>query len=151
MDNAIRRQNKGETISSIHIWSHYGYPDMKTAGDSTVGKPITLWESWPYDERAACEIDKSGDGDCGPYSPPVIPGSGGADSALQAKIRTADSQGHWKVTEYDEITKDPETIAQVLATGSDVWFSMNIGSTWMDPKGDTIGDWTTAQIEGGHA
>jgi hypothetical protein len=28
---------------------------------------------------------------------------------------------------------------------------MNIGSTWMNPNGDTIGDWTSAQIEGGHA
>ena len=41
MDNAIRRQNKGDTTSSLHIWSHYGFPDMKTAGDGTVNKEIT--------------------------------------------------------------------------------------------------------------
>jgi hypothetical protein len=151
MDNAIRRLNKPDTISSLHIWSHYGFPDMRTAGDDTVNKEITTWDAWPYDERLACELDKSGEGDCGPYMPPVVPGGGGLDPTLQAKIKASDSQGHWKVTEYDAIEKDPDTIAALLATGADVWFSMNIGSTWMSPHGDTIADWNQGQIEGGHA
>ena len=151
MDNAIRRQNKGDTTSSLHIWSHYGFPDMRTAGDSTVNKEITTWESWPYDERVACELDRSGEDDCGPYTPPVIPGAAGVDPAVQAKIKDSDSKGHWKVSEYDAIQGDPDTIAAQLATGADVWFSMNIGSTWMNPRGDTIADWSPAQIEGGHA
>ncbi len=149
MDNAIRRQNKPDTMSSLHIWSHYGYPDMKTAGDGTVNKEISTWETWPYDERAACELDKSGDGDCGPYTPPAIPGGAAMDPMLQAKIKDSDSKGHWKVSEYDEVTGDPDTIASILAMGSDVWFSMNIGSTWMSLQGDTIADWTNAQVEGG--
>jgi hypothetical protein len=151
MDNAIRRLNKADTTSSLHIWSHYGFPDMRTAGDGTVNKQITTWDSWPYDERVACELDKSGDGDCGPYSPPVIPGAGGVDPQVQAKIRDSDAKGHWKVSEYDVIQDDPDTIAAQLATGADVWFSMNIGSTWMSPSGDTIADWSPAQVEGGHA
>ena len=151
MDNAIRRLNKGDTTSSLHIWSHYGFPDMRTAGDSTVNKEISTWDTWPYDERVACELDKSGEGDCGPYTPPVIPGAAGVDPTVQSKIKDSDSKGHWKVTEYDAIQSDPDTIAAQLATGADVWFSMNIGSTWMNPKGDTIADWTSAQIEGGHA
>ena len=28
---------------------------------------------------------------------------------------------------------------------------MNIGSTWMNPNGDTIADWTRHSIDGGHA
>ena len=32
MDNAIRRQNKSDTISSLHIWSHYGYPGHEDRG-----------------------------------------------------------------------------------------------------------------------
>jgi Papain family cysteine protease len=151
MDNAVRRLNKPDTISSLHIWSHYGIPDMNTAGEGTVNKEITTWDAWPYDERTACEIDKSGEGDCGPYLPPVIPGGAGVDPLLQAKIKDSDAKGHWKVTEYDAIQKDPDTIAALLATGADVWFSMNIGSTWMSPHGDTIADWSQAQIEGGHA
>jgi hypothetical protein len=151
MDNAIRRLNKGDTISSLHIWSHYGYPDMKTAGDGTVNKQIATWDTWPYDERVACELDKSGDGDCGPYTPPVVAGGAGGDPALQAKIRDTDSKGHWKVSEYDEIGSDPDAIGAILASGADVWLSMNIGSTWMNPIGDTIPDWTQAQVEGGHA
>jgi hypothetical protein len=66
MDNAVRRQNKSDTISSLHLWSHYGYPDLQTAGDSNLNKPIATWDTWPYDERIACELDRSGDGDCGP-------------------------------------------------------------------------------------
>jgi hypothetical protein len=151
MDNAIRRQNKGDTMSSLHIWSHYGYPDMKTAGDGTLNKEIASWDTWPYDERVACELDRSGEGDCGPYSPPAIPGAGAVDPQVQAKVRDSDSKGHWKVSEYDEVKDDPDTIAALLAMGSDVWASMNIGSTWLSPSGDTIADWSAAQIEGGHA
>jgi hypothetical protein len=151
MDNAIRRLNKGDTTSSLHVWSHYGYPDMKTAGDGTVNKEIATWETWPYDERLACELDRSGDGDCGPYTPAVVPGGATTDPTVQAKIKDSDSKGHWKVTEYDEIEGTADAIAAQLSTGSDVWCSMNIGSTWMNPNGDTIADWTQAQIEGGHA
>ena len=28
---------------------------------------------------------------------------------------------------------------------------MNIGSTWLSVSGDTIADWSQAQVEGGHA
>jgi hypothetical protein len=151
MENAIRRQNKSDTISSIHVWSHYGIPDMRTAGDDNLNKVIAVWDVWPYDERAACEIDQSGDGDCGPYTPAVVPGSAGRDAQVQAKIKDADAKGHWKVTAYDEIEGKPDTLAQYLATGSDVWLSMNIGSPWMTLNGDTIADWNAGQVEGGHA
>ncbi len=151
MDNAIRRQNKGDTMSPLHIWSHYGIPVMQNAGDGNVNKAISPWEEWPYDERVACEIDQSGDGDCGPYLPPVVPGAARLDPLVQGKIREADSRGRWRVTEYDEIGAEPDAIAAVLATGADVWFSMNIGSTWLDTRGDTVADWNDAQVDGGHA
>jgi hypothetical protein len=151
MDNAIRRLNKADTVSSLHIWSHYGYPDLQTAGDSNLNKPIATWDTWPYDERVACELDRSGDGDCGPYTPPVVPGAASVDPIVQTRIHDSDSKGHWIVTEIDTVPNDPETMASVLATGADVWLSMNIGDTWMSPSGDTIGDWTQAQVEGGHA
>ncbi len=151
MDNAIRRQNKSETTSSLHIWSHYGFPDMRTAGDDNLNKVIAVWDVWPYDERVACELDQSGDGDCGPYSPAVVPGAASHDAQVQAKIKDSDGKGHWKVTAYDELDGSPDTLAQYLATGADLWLSMNIGSTWMSVSGDTIADWTQAQVEGGHA
>jgi Papain family cysteine protease len=151
MDNGIRRQNKPDTMSPLHIWSHYGLPVIRNAGDDNINRPIAAWDTWPYDERVACEIDQSGDGDCGPYLPPVIPGSAKVDPGVEAKIKDSDAKGRWRVTEYDEITADPDTIGAMLATGADVWFTMNIGSTWMNPQGDTIGDWNEGQVEGGHA
>jgi Papain family cysteine protease len=151
MDNAIRRQNKPDVMSPMHIWSHYGSPVMRSAGDDNMGKVIAAWESWPYDERVACEIDQSGEGDCGPFLPPIVAGAAKADPIVQAKIRESDGKGHWKVTEYDEIPGDPDTLAAILASGADVWFSMNIGNTWLEPHGDTVADWSDAQIDGGHA
>lgn len=147
MDNAIRRQNKQDTMSSLHIWSHYGTPDMGAAGDGNVGKPIATWAQWPYDERLACELDTMPD--CGPYSPPT--GDPGSDKTLQADIKKADGEGAWTITEYDSLPADANTIAGVLATGADVWFAMEIGESWMSPNGDQIADWTQDSIAGGHA
>jgi hypothetical protein len=152
MDNGIRRQNNGDTMSPLHIWSHYGFPVIKNAGDDNLNKTIVAWNEWPYDERVACEIDQSGDGDCGPYLPPVVPGSAKLDPLVQAKVKDSDSKGHWKVTEYDEITPAaPDTIAAMLASGADVWFTMDVGSTWLSLQGDSIADWNEGQIDGGHA
>ncbi len=147
MDNAIRRQNGQDATSSLHIWSHYGTPDMQSAGDGNVGKAIATWPQWPYDERLACELDTSGD--CGPYNPAA--GDPSQDSALQADIKKADAEGAWTITEYDSIPSDATTIAGMLATGADVWFAMQIGDSWMTPNGDTIADWTDDSIDGGHA
>jgi hypothetical protein len=157
MDNAIRRQNKPDVVSPLHLWAHYGYPDMQTAGDDNLNRSIVAWDSWPYDERVACELDRippdptTGAPDCGPYLPPVTAGGAIGDAQLQAKIRSSDSTGRWRASEFDEIPNDPDAIASVLATGADVWVSINIGSSWMNPNGDAIADWTPDQVEGGHA
>jgi hypothetical protein len=147
MDNAIRRQNKPDTTSSLHVWAHYGTPAMDAAGDGNLYKDITTWTQWPYDERLACELDTTGD--CGPYKPPT--GNPGSDAQLQAKIKDSDGNGNWYIKEYDSIQGDPDSIATMLATGADVWFAMQVGETWMTLKGDTIDDWTPDQIAGGHA
>lgn len=150
MDNAIRRQNKSDTTSSLHIWSHYGYPNMQNAGDGNTSKAIVDWATWPYDARTACEMDTSGDNDCGPYKPPATQGSASGDPALRAKIKDADAKGHWKVSEYDEIPADADTIAQMLATGADVWLSIRVGESWFHPNAAfEIADWT--ENDGGHA
>jgi len=152
MDNAIRRMNKTETTSSLHIWSHYGIPSMHSAASGVLNKAIADWPTWPYDERVACELDMSPTrGDCGPYQPPVVQGAGHRDPAIEAKMSAAGKAGQWKVTRIDAIPLNPEAIATALATGADVWFSMEIGKSWMNPNGDTIADWTPATIDGGHA
>ncbi|MFI5042970.1 MAG: C1 family peptidase, partial [Acidimicrobiales bacterium] len=152
MDNGIRRQNKGDTMSSLHIWSHYAFPNMSRAGEGNLNKAIADWAVWPYDPSVACELDQSGGEEpCGPYSPPVTQGGASSDPAIQASEKTAEAAGQWKVTEYDAVPTDPDSIAALLATGSDVWFSMEIGNSWMNPSGDTIADWDQNSIDGGHA
>jgi hypothetical protein len=150
IDNGIRRQNKPDTSSSLHVWSHYGQPDMNAAGDGNLYKDIATWQQWPYDERLACEIAQNGEAnDCGPYNPPV--GDPKSDKTLQADITKADGEGNWYIKEYDAITADADTVEAMLATGADVWFAMELGDTFFQPVGDTISDWTADQIAGGHA
>ena len=108
---------------------------MQTAGDGTLKKADRPLGLWPYDERVACELDKSGDHDCGPYIPPVIQGSRRSDPTAAGQGEGQRRQGQWKVTEYDAIPSDPDTLAAFLATGADVWTSMDIGSTWLTPEG----------------
>jgi hypothetical protein len=151
MDNAIRRQNGSETTSTLHIWSHYGNPIVQNAGDSNLKKAIAPWDTWPYDERVACQLDQSGDHDCGPYTPPVTQGSGAHDATLQAKVKDSDARGQWAVIEYDKIPNDPDTLAAILAMGADVWTSMDIGTTWLTTVGENIADWTALNVDGGHA
>ncbi|MGH7296077.1 MAG: C1 family peptidase, partial [Polyangiaceae bacterium] len=105
----------------------------------------------PYDERTACELDTSSDHDCGPYFPPVIQGSGSRDPQVQTKIRDSDASGQWQITEYDAIPRDPETIAAFLATGADVWGSMDIGNNWLHVTGENVPDWSASDLDGGHA
>ncbi|MFI5043003.1 MAG: C1 family peptidase, partial [Acidimicrobiales bacterium] len=156
IDNAIRRQNRAETTSAMHLWSHYGLPYMESAGDRNLNKPIATWDVWPYDQRAACEMDQSvdpygkSDADCGPYEPAVVPGTAAGDAQVQARIRDADSKGRWKVTGYDQLDSNPEVLAQYISTGADVWCAMVIGKTWFYLNGDTVADWTPKPDEGGH-
>jgi hypothetical protein len=148
MDNAIHRQNGTDATSSLHIWSHYGTPDMDAASQGNQGKAIATWPQWPYDERLACELDTTGD--CGPYSPPT--GDPNKDGALQSQMKTADGEGNWTIREIDSIGTDANSIATMLATGADVWFAMQIGDSWMTPNADnTIADWNDGSIDGGHA
>jgi hypothetical protein len=157
MDNGIRRQNKGDTMSSLHIWSHYGIPAMGSAAQATLNLPVAAWATWPYNEPEACELDMSGEpNDCGPYSPAVTQGGGNSDPKIQAAKKTADGSGLWKITEFDTSPTDTNSIATLLASGSDVWFSMDIGDSWMNPNGDASGqavisDWNSNTIDGGHA
>jgi hypothetical protein len=156
MDNGIRKQSKGDTMSSLHIWSHYGFPAMSNAAQASLNRVIAPWSTWVYDERVACEFDQSGEpGDCGPYVPAAPQGGYQSDPNAVNGQKTADGfaaqNGGWKVTEFDTMPTDPDSIATVLAAGTDVWFSMDIGNSWMNPNGDTIADWDSNSIDGGHA
>ena len=65
MDNAIRRLNKNDATSSLHIWSHYGDPHMTSAAQSNTNRGIALWADYPYSQATACRMMKLADDDCG--------------------------------------------------------------------------------------
>jgi hypothetical protein len=159
MDNGILRQVEAiiptppappPGRSAIHIWSHYGIPAMQNAATSTLNRLIAGESVWAENEPESCEYDMDGEpNDCGPYGPGVTQGS--PDSTALGNRTTADGKGDWKITAFDAMPTDPTSIATVLATGADVWFSMDIGNSWMNPNGDTIADWNNNSIDGGHA
>jgi len=158
VDNAIRRLNKADVSSSMHIWSHYAYPNMKNAGDSNLNRPLAVWAEWPYDQKLACRM-YSGPNQfsCGEeFDPSVQQNSTSNDPAVQQKIKDVDAKGKWKITNITNIIGDdapnPDALAAVLATGKDIWAAFTINSTAWGMRGASIGeiaDWSDPG--GGHA
>ncbi len=136
VDNAIRRLGKADVISPMHIWSHYGYPNMGNAGDSNYLKPLALTTEWPYDPKLACRM-YSGPNQfsCGEeFSPHVTQNSASSDPDVQAKIKDADGKGKYKITNITRIydgstTPDTDALAAVLASGKDIWVAFTIQSS----------------------
>jgi len=166
MDNAILRIEKetdagpGEdanaswAMSPMHIWAHYGTPNMKVAGEASLHKLIAPLEVWPYSPRQACEIQKGNHEACA-QAYHVHAGAGAHDPAIQRALEKADHEGQYRVAGIDHISTKPvnvEAIAAVLATGADVWIGIGVDShAWAHLKEENpvIPDWHAT--EGGHA
>jgi hypothetical protein len=173
MDNAILRlqasedagppgvkdpQNAREAaawaMSPLHIWSHYGTPNMKTAAEAILHKSIAPLSIWPYSPRQACELMRGAGAECG-QAYHVHPGSGMRDPNLRAEKEKADREGEYKIASIDHISSKPvntDAIAAILATGADVWIGITVdGHAWKHLKSEDpiIPDWRTS--EGGHA
>jgi hypothetical protein len=155
MDNAIRRLNNNDAISSLHLWSHYGVPEMSMAASSNLNKPIAVWADLPYDAKVACQMESASFDDCSDlFDPPVQAGSAASNPTIQAQIHNADKRGRYKITEVDELTPiDPEVLAGDLAIGKDIWLGISVGvDAWTGPavqKTGVISDYT--EEDGGHA
>jgi len=153
LDNAIRRQNKSDAISPMHIWSHYFTPGMSSASTKNQGRPLAVLSLWPYDEVVACKISQEEDA-CEQYyhvqkeQPPWEP-------AIQQKLDAADAHGTWRMTSVTCVTgtlcssatptgtSDPAIVAAYLATGADLWAAMWIDEqAWYHPTSGTIPDYT---------
>ncbi len=153
IDNAIRRAGKTDVSSPAHIWAHYGTPSMSLAGDANLNKSITSFENWPYSGKEACQFSTDASDDCGD-SYHVTPNSAKSDSALQAKLAKADGLGIQKLVSVEKLETSPlniDELKSVLASGTDLWFAMYVGSTWMGHsiQNGVIPDWSAP--EGGHA
>lgn len=147
VDNAIRRLNKADVISSMHIWSHYGYPNMSTAGDSNIQKPLAIWADWPYDPKLACRMySGSNQFSCGQeFDPNVQQNSVSSDPAVQQQIKDADAKGKYKITNITRIydgsgPPDTDALAGVLATGKDIWTAFTINNAAWGSRGASSGE-----------
>jgi Papain family cysteine protease len=154
MDNAIRRLNKSEATSSLHIWSHYGDPHMTSAASANSNRPIAIWPDYPYNQAVACKIMKMTSDDCAEaLDPPVTPNTAASDPAIQAQIKAADAKGRYKITEIAKLPIDPEVMAVELGTGKDIWAGIMVGiSAWTGKQMKTTGVIPDYDAEdGGHA
>src|ERR1700722_10357793 len=153
LDNAIRRQNKSDAISPMHIWSHYYIAGMSSASEKNQGRPLAVLSLGPYDEVAACKISQDEDA-CERYyhvqkqPPPWEP-------EIEQKRADADAHGTWRMTSVTCVTgtrcssgatagaTDPAIVAASLATGADLWAAMWIDEqAWYHPANGTIPDYT---------
>jgi hypothetical protein len=153
LNNAVRRQNKGDAISPMHIWAHYFTPGMSPASTKNQGRPLAVLSLWPYDEVVACKISQEEDA-CEQYyhvqkeQPPW-------EAAIQQQLDAADAHGSWRLTSVTCVTgalcsstaptgtSDPAIVAAYLATGADLWAAMWIDEqAWYHPASGTIPDYT---------
>lgn len=154
MDNAIRRLNRSDVVSSMHVWSRYADPTMDSAESHNQGHPLALWSAYPYDERVACRMESQDDGCAELLLPHVQVNTAAGDPTVQAQIRSADAQGMYTLTEVDQIAaNDPDALALEIAMGKDIWFAMGVSQdAWTSPLVQSTGvvpDWLPE--DGGHA
>ncbi len=155
MDNAIRRLNKTDSMSSEHLWSRYGIPEMSQAASANLNQTITGWPDLPYDQRAACEMESAEFDDCSTlFDPPVQAGSASHDSKLVSAVRAAAGKAHYKIGEVAQISPiDPNVLASELAMGKDIWLGIGVGvDAWTGSavqQSGVIPDYS--EEDGGHA
>jgi hypothetical protein len=149
MNNAIRRQDRNDSISPMHVWSHYFVEGMAAAAAKNANRPLALLPLWPYDQVEACKISQEDDA-CDQYyhvqkqQPPWEP-------AIQAKLQAADAHGTWKITSVTCVAGplcepptvvDPGILAAYLSTGVDLWAAMWIDDqAWYHPVNGSIPDY----------
>jgi len=153
-DNAIRRLNKTDVVSAMHVWSRYADPTMPSAESRNEGHPLALWADYPYDERIACRMETQDDGCAELLVPSVQINTASNDPSVQAQIRAADARGRYTISEVDQIDPiEPDALALELATGKDIWFAMGVSQdAWTSPQVQASGivpDWLME--DGGHA
>lgn len=127
MDIAAKKLGRGDVVSPLHVWSHYGVPSMGVAGEKTADEPIALETTWPYDPKKACEMSTDPTDSCGDaYS--VRPASADRDPVLQGERKAAEEQGRYKVAGLESLGRafDPDKAAAVLAGGDPLWMSASV-------------------------
>ncbi|MFO0674954.1 MAG: C1 family peptidase [Polyangiaceae bacterium] len=147
-DNAIRRSGKTDAVSSLHIWSHYGFPSIAIAGDANMLRNVTTEAALPYSAKSACALSSDSEDDCGgAYG--VTPNTADKDATLQAALKKGETQGTFQLASVERLTTpvNVDEVVAVLASGMDLWVAFKIND-W-DVKNGEIPDWN--DWGGGHA
>jgi hypothetical protein len=161
MDNAVRRMGRQDVVSALHIWSRYGVGVTGQAGDSNVGKSVTIEQTWAYDPAKACKLARAPMDSCG-VAYGVSSGSEAFDPALKAEHVNADGSGRYTLSAVEQLSAhpaNPNELAGVLAGGDDIWISFSVNDeAWMSrslhdgviPDYSTVGDTGHAVVLAGY-
>ncbi len=134
MENALRRQGRGDVLSALHYYVKYG----TVAGTGENGDAITTENVWPYDPVKACLLAPDQGGDSCDRDFGVVRGGGRSDPGLMAERSRADSFGlvrldrAWSVDPRDldamaAIIASGDDVEAVIAFDSDAWSYRNLG------------------------
>ncbi|HEY4122709.1 MAG TPA: C1 family peptidase, partial [Byssovorax sp.] len=152
MDHAVRKMQRKDVLSPLHVWSKYAVAQMGAAGDAAVDKAFTLEPVWPYDPAKACKLSKNPLDHCG-VAYHVTPGSGAIDPEIQGDQARADAASRYRLASIERLDTPakPDQVAAVLAGGDDVWTSFNIDTDAWEHRalhGGVIPDYTPNETVG---
>ena len=123
MDHQIRKMNKADVVSPLHIWAKSGGQGMGAQSVQAVGGAYAVEAVWPHDPVKACKLERRPNDHCGTaYG--VTPGSAAADPEIRVDQARADALARYKLTRVeilDNSPADPDQVAAVLAGGDDIW------------------------------
>jgi C1A family cysteine protease len=123
LDNSMRRQGRGDTLSPLHLVAAGGYSSLF----SGPGEALDQENAWPYDPRKACEF-KTGSDTCEGYYH-VRTNSWQSDPQLVVERNRAKTMGVATIQKATTITRDPiNGIVNALAGGRSIYLVIGIDS-----------------------
>jgi hypothetical protein len=154
IDHAVlTADGRASPVSVMHAWARYHEPSMELAARQNRGQPLTLEESWPYDEGTACAWT------CRACDGPVNGRRPCSDKPDPEAVSWANGRSVAKVVNVSEVPlgadakPDLDAISEILAKGQDVWFSAHACAKCLKPNPATqvVADYDATGVKVGHA
>jgi hypothetical protein len=120
LDNGNRRIGRTEPTSALHVFATYA-PTGDDFSRSLKHRAFTSEPTWAYDPGRACYFarDYMGESCVSHYG--VYPGSAPQNPWVLSERDQADARGRVRILGYEEMPRDPDQWAFVLASGEALW------------------------------
>jgi hypothetical protein len=124
LDNGNRRLGRAEPTSALHVFATYA-PAQEDFSRSLKHRAFTTEPAWAYDPGRACYFarDYMGESCLAHYG--VYPGSAPQNPWVLYERDQADARGRVRILGYEEMPRDPDQWALVLASGEALWVAFD--------------------------